>query len=143
MYQDDPHTVVDSCVDYLTPREALQQLGTEWGRERYPRTWIDLCLRRAAQFAERRVAETPAATWVVHKAPVIVVSDVRYASEAAAIRASGGTVLQTTRVSASTIRKDHAQHSSEMEQERLRGDIVVDNTGTLEDLYDFLREKLL
>ncbi len=32
---------------HLTPRHALQQLGTEWGRECYKELWVDYCLRVA------------------------------------------------------------------------------------------------
>ena len=32
---------------YLTPRHALQQLGTEWGRRCYNNTWIDYAIRVA------------------------------------------------------------------------------------------------
>jgi hypothetical protein len=38
---------VSQC--YLTPRFALQQLGTEWGRNCYPNVWVDYALRVADQ----------------------------------------------------------------------------------------------
>lgn len=33
---------------YLTPRYALQLLGTDWGRQCYPNTWVDKCIRMAS-----------------------------------------------------------------------------------------------
>ena len=33
--------------EYLTPRFALQQLGSEWGRNCYPNVWVDYALRVA------------------------------------------------------------------------------------------------
>lgn len=39
---------------YLTPRYALQLLGTEWGRHCYPHTWMDYAVRVARRLMESR-----------------------------------------------------------------------------------------
>lgn len=57
---------------HLTPRHALQQLGTNWGRGCYSATWVDLAARRAA--ALRRAG-----------CPLVVISDVRFNNEVAAV----------------------------------------------------------
>lgn len=36
-------------LEYLTPRHALQTLGTEWGRSCYQDTWVDYTLRVAKE----------------------------------------------------------------------------------------------
>ncbi len=38
---------------YLTPRYALQLLGTEWGRHCYPHTWVDKAVRVAEQLLKK------------------------------------------------------------------------------------------
>src|SRR5689334_14415060 len=39
--------IMNACKIYLTPRFALQSLGTEWGRNCYPEVWTDYTLRIA------------------------------------------------------------------------------------------------
>lgn len=78
---------------YLTPRGALQRLGTEWGRATWPDTWIRLLLQHAEGLA----------------APLTVVSDVRFDNEAAMIRARGGQVWKVVRSTAAPV----TQHASE------------------------------
>lgn len=64
----------------LTPRHALQTLGTEWGRTMHPDVWIAYALR---------VCSDPDARYVI--------PDVRFDNEAAAIRNHGGTVIEVWR----------------------------------------------
>jgi hypothetical protein len=44
-----------SVSAFLTPRYALQTLGTEWGRDCYPDVWIDIAIRTANGRREMRV----------------------------------------------------------------------------------------
>jgi hypothetical protein len=39
----------------LTPRHALQTLGTQWGRACYENVWVDLGIRRAKEWLETQV----------------------------------------------------------------------------------------
>jgi hypothetical protein len=65
-----------------TPRQAMQWLGTEWGRDLIgPDFWV----------AAWRARLTPLAPGGV------VADDVRFANEAAAIRALGGLIVEITR----------------------------------------------
>ena len=66
--------VVDRVPVYLSPRKALQTLGTEWGRTLYDDIWV--------QYAMRQALEDPDAK--------VVISDVRFPNELAAIAAAGG-----------------------------------------------------
>lgn len=79
-----------------TPRWAMQTLGTEWGRNLIASDlWI-----RAWQHA---VAQVPAGV-------PIVVDDCRFANEAAAIQAAGGSIIRIVRPGAGA---GAAGHSSE------------------------------
>lgn len=44
---------------WLTPRQALQQLGTEWGRRCYNDVWIEYAMRIATRLAEGDVYYSP------------------------------------------------------------------------------------
>lgn len=69
----------DPAWDGLTPRKALQLLGTEWGRACHQDVWVRTLLRELAEpGAPRRV----------------VIPDVRFQNEVDAIVAAGGTVVR-------------------------------------------------
>lgn len=81
-----------------TPRQAMQTLGTEWGRDLItPDIWI-----RAWQAA---VAKVPAGV-------PIVVDDCRFPNEGDAVRAAGGVIVCISRPGAGTA----SVHSSEQHQ---------------------------
>lgn len=117
------------CTDYLTPREALQTLGTEWGRGRYRNLWIDNALREA-HFLSKTYSD-------------VVISDVRHINEMEAIQREGGKLIWVRR---SVDESKFALHESETEtnsrgaQKALESAIVLDNSGTLDDLRARLRD---
>jgi hypothetical protein len=138
-------------VTYLTPREALQKLGTEWGRECYPNTWVDLCIRTA-----RKLLDDPSArytqkegvrvsgnlTWdeadsiAANRVRGVAVPDVRFRNEIKAIKGAGGKMIRVVRPGAGLV-GGHATHVSETEQLEIPDsefDIILHNNGTLEDL---------
>jgi hypothetical protein len=103
-----------------SPRELLQTLGTEWGREMVcDDIWIKIAMRRASQY-ER-------SSWHV------VITDVRFQNEAEAIRYAGGRVWQVQRTAAG-LHGPTGQHSSEAGIPDHLVDQVVWNDGELEDL---------
>jgi hypothetical protein len=154
---DDPIEPCLSChgarVTYLTPREALQKLGTEWGRECYPNTWVDLCIRTAGvllHFPDARYEQKKGLYRVVdpkeelHSADLIyrdrvkgvAVPDVRFKNEIKAIRGAGGKVIRIVRPGAG-LDGAGSLHVSETEQAGIPDsefDFVIPNKGTLEDL---------
>ena len=68
-----------------TPRQLMQSLGTEWGREHVsPDIWLSLAERRISQAREVRK-------------PGIVFDDVRFDNEARLIHVMGGKVLRIER----------------------------------------------
>jgi hypothetical protein len=85
--------------DHLTPRHALQRLGTEWGRACYENTWIDLALRTARVLLDGWHAYSPLHGLIQRYSPSIrgiVLSDIRFPNEVHAIRAAGGRLWRTT-----------------------------------------------
>jgi hypothetical protein len=70
-----------------TPRHLMQTLGTEWGRTHItPTIWVDLLLARASAL---RASDVP-----------VVIDDMRFPNEAAAIRAAGGLLIRINRPTA-------------------------------------------
>lgn len=75
---------VVSAGVHLTPRRALQQLGTDWGRNCYENTWVDYAMRRARTLQDAGC-------------PLVLITDVRFQNEADAIRAAGGIIIAVER----------------------------------------------
>lgn len=139
---------------YLTPRHALQQLGTEFGRACYPNVWVDYALRIAKHLLETetlmytaneglvsRIEQTSMGEWHRDDEPApglpagVVISDVRFLNEIHAIREAGGKVIRINR--ATSLSGVALQHRSEQEQlgvEDSAFDFILDNTGSLEQL---------
>lgn len=123
---------------WLTPRHALQQLGTEYGRACYPDVWIDAGLRSAARLLRggwryepwRGDQHDPDA-----RAPAgVVISDIRFANEDSAILAAGGRVLRVIRRGAG-LRGAAGEHTSERGIDDRYVDHEILNDGTLDDLH--------
>lgn len=67
-----------------TPREAMQTLGTEWGRNMIHKDlWLDTAKRKVKKYLESGIS--------------VVVSDVRFDNEAEMVRELGGKVLRIVR----------------------------------------------
>lgn len=97
-----------------TLREAMQTLGTEWGRNQFgDDIWVKLWLREANRLQR------------------VVADDVRFANEAAAVRARGGIVVKLFREGAGT--KSGAGHASE-NVDSVPEDLQLGNDGTIEEL---------
>ncbi len=116
----------DGATDYLTPREALQKLGTDWARSCYENVWIDLGLRRARSALAVGV-------------PGVVFTDVRFPNEIAAFKAAGARVIRIKRET--TLTGSAALHPSELEQLSIPDsefDYVINNSGSLEALPSYV-----
>jgi hypothetical protein len=109
----------------VSPRRALQTLGTEWGRQMIADDlWVRLALRRLDELRESG-------------SPGAVVTDVRFDNEASALRewATGmAQVWQVCRQSAPIIEAGAAAHSSEAGISATAIDAVIHNDGTLQTL---------
>lgn len=96
----------------LTPRQILQQMGTDWGRALWPDVWVHAAVRAAR--------ETPGP---------VVFDDCRFANEAQAIHAAGGRVWwidATPRLTADPGAFAHASEAT-YEQARAHVDGIVRN----------------
>lgn len=133
---------------YLTPRYALQKLGTEWGRDCSPDTWAALCVRTSKRLLERDrlrydrkkglyvVASSHGDEAVDVSPTAVAIPDVRFRNEMRVIREAGGKLLRVKRPGAG-LRGAAANHPSEAEQAGIPDadfDLVLENTGTLEEL---------
>ena len=111
------------CQDYLSPREALQTLGSDWGRRSYETTWVDLAIRNAK---------------VLEKAHgLVVISDVRHANEMWAVLQAGGHLLRLERAGLVGVRTHESEH--EMESTYVRSMLdrratTIENNGTVDEL---------
>jgi deoxynucleotide monophosphate kinase-like protein len=97
-----------------SPRQLMQTLGTEWGREMVnPDLWVIIA---QAIFVERGRG--------------MVVTDVRFEDEAKWIRENGGRIVRIQRAGALSVNP----HASEVGIPQDMNDVFVVNNGTLEDL---------
>lgn len=110
----------------ITMREYLQLYGTEGHREIFgDNFWVDQALPADTEHTDR----------------LLVVTDMRFPNEIERVRELGGVCVKVERYSNS----NHSNHSSEQNLDNLI-DIVLDNTGDLDDLkneVEDLMEKLL
>lgn len=144
----------------LTPRFALQTLGTEWGRNCYPQVWVDYAIRVHARLQEggyaydqqrglytvstlmdRRV-NPDAMMWPKIN---VVISDVRFKNEVGGIREAGGDVFRIVRPGAEG-KVGIAGHASESEQQTLTDEMfdgVILNNSTLDNLYEIINRVVI
>lgn len=103
-------------------RQAAQALGTEWGRGLDPDIWVKIIERSLHDLANDSYA------WN------LVISDVRFENEATMIRRMGGRVVHITGRAVDL--GDAAGHASEAGVEYYPSkDSIIENTGTIADLY--------
>lgn len=103
---------VQTGVVHLTPRYALQHLGTEWGRGCFDATWTNM--------AKRRIRDLKAAG-----CPLVIVSDIRFDNEATVV----DKVIEVVRPGVA-----RAAHASEA---GVSSELIwaqIQNNGSLEDL---------
>lgn len=110
-------------TEFVSPRMALQTLGTEWGRRLYPNVWVDAAFQRIRDEVEgfRGATFDPKAE-LNH-----VITDCRFKNEVEGSKKNGGLVVRLTR------RMDAAttSHASEAELKTIplsNFDYVFDNT---------------
>jgi len=104
----------------ITPRLVLQLGGTEGGWKVFGKPlWIETVYRR--------ISQSDHTDWVI--------PDVRYPSEAQAVKDWGGTLIRVDRVNAG-VRLGVPAHSSETSMQGYDGwDFAVNNNGDLEGLF--------
>ena len=106
-------------IDWIgkSPRQLLQTLGTEWGRSMVSESlWVDIGMRRI----DRLLAD----------GRNVVVTDVRFDNEAAAVKSAGGEVWQVIR-GEGCVRGVSMRHSSEAGISEVLIDKTIGNWGSL------------
>lgn len=131
-----------SC--FLTPRYALQKLGTEWARGCYPNVWVEYALRVADRLSVEGGYTYDAVRGLEHAwrpgdenwRTNVVIPDVRFKNEIDGLRAHGAKLIRIVR-SGSGLVGGAGQHTSETEQASIPDDAfdtVIQNDGTLAEL---------
>lgn len=100
-----------------SPRQMMQTLGTEWGRNLVHN---ELWLKIAEQTIDAHMNN------LLH----VAVTDVRFENEAHFIRQKGGQVWHIQRGEAPKVNA----HASEAGVQFMQGDLIIDNNGTIADL---------
>ncbi|MCQ9422700.1 deoxynucleotide monophosphate kinase [Pseudomonas sp. LJDD11] len=110
-------------IDWLgrSPRQLMQLLGTEWGRDMISASiWLDLAEQNLGNLAELHP-----------EAPGFVISDVRFENEADFVRKRGGLIVHVQRPDTSAVNP----HVSELGVAVQPCDVVINNDADLADLF--------
>jgi len=108
-----------------TPRHLMQSLGTEWGRKLvHEDVWLTV--------AERYLGLQPGDEPVSDR---IVITDVRFANEAAWVRKHGGILVSIHRPGAG-LQGSTGQHSSETGVQGIDTHLALSNDGSIATLWD-------
>jgi hypothetical protein len=130
---------------FLSPRHALQQLGSEWGRVCYPDVWVEYVIRIYKRLQEggcyydhrKGLCLTSAVESDAVRPKInVIVTDTRFHNEVVGLRKHGGKVWRLIRPGAG-LQGQAGQHVSETEQASMPDDLfdaVIQNDGSLEDL---------
>lgn len=128
----------------LTPRAALQTLGTEWGRNHvHTNVWVDYTMNVARQLLSYDGFSVYSRTKGLQldaqdpNIKGIVISDIRFENELKAIPDAGGYLIKLVRPEPTKNEEDF-HHVSESEQDSFDSSMfnaTVINDGTLKDLY--------
>jgi hypothetical protein len=110
---------VGRSMQILTPRYALQTLGTEWGRTVSPLIWNDCALRtaRALLTGGPRYTRTVGLTDDVsyHPPDFVIITDGRFRNEVLRIIELGGVTIQVSSPTAAALDAGVKGHRSEAE----------------------------
>jgi hypothetical protein len=145
----------EECPQYLTPRHALQQLGTEWGRECYDNVWVDYALRVAKQilndplynmYSQRegvvpQLEQTPQGEFQREDAPSgvikgVVFSDIRFVNEINALREARAKLIRVKRPGYDRPLWNHPSETEQMSIKDEEFDVVLYNENTKSELAD-------
>jgi hypothetical protein len=114
----------------LSPRVALQTLGSEWGRGRLGQDiWVNNILSRAKQAI------------VDSDYTGVIISDVRFENELAAVKAAGGKVILVERPGKlpDTVGGSHASETEQQGFDKSAFSFMIQNDGSLSDLYEDIK----
>lgn len=131
---------------HLTPRFALQTLGTEWGRRCYENTWVDYGIRMAQKILAEGWRYTPQRgvfkesffkRFMADRPIGVVFSDIRFSNEVNAIRRLAGGYVVRIRRPGKDGEVGILNHASEWEQKGIPDthfDHILNNNSTIDAL---------
>lgn len=120
-------------VDTFKDTKLLTWIGTDWARAINENIWVDHCLNRIHQ-AERQGCYLSNEAFVNN----FFVTDVRFPNEAEALKNNGFFLVKIDR--RTRPQEERAAHMSENALNDYNGwDFVIDNNGTIEELYEQLQ----
>ena len=128
-FKEAPHEILSG----MTPRKAMQSLGTGWGRELNSEDfWVNMTVEKISQLKKRAPNS------------IIVVTDVRYDSEARALKKIGARIVRVIR-SNNPDKTTSSDHSSEHGISDILVDEVFLNSATTktqaqENFLNFLKQ---
>jgi hypothetical protein len=106
-----------SILGDRTPRDVMQTLGTEWGRDLVSnKIWLDAWQRSVAHLK------------------YVVVEDLRFPNEADLVKSLGGEIWSVTREGYTP-----DGHSSETEMSKIYPDVIIKNDSNKESLHAMLK----
>jgi hypothetical protein len=141
--------IYEECKIYLTPRRALQQLGTQWGRDCYPNVWIDYTLRLADKLlsgGHLYNQKIGLQEDMYNSCTGVVISDCRFKNEMEAIKKKGGKLIRVTRDCTKPLADNASLHLSETEQQSIPNsyfDYIIENNHVGLDPLKKLLNKIL
>lgn len=135
----------ENCVYYaniikvnLTPRLLLQILGTEAGRGLiHPNLWVNSLM---SEYKRQEVINNEWLTlFPEYEYPNWIVTDMRFPNELKAIKDRSGITIRVNRGES----KSENEHESETALDEVPFDYVVNNSGTIEELIEKVKEILI
>ncbi len=120
----------DEPIDWLgiTPRRIMQTLGTEWAQSLRRDIWVRTTARRIDTLRLRGIEES--GHW-----PGVALPDCRFDHEADWVRSQGGVIYHIHRDVDAV-----ESHISEAGVQIEPGDVVIDNTGTVDELHQQIHD---
>jgi len=124
---------------YLTPRYAMQTLGTEWGRKCYSNVWVEQTMRVVDDLLHFPFRYTPSVGLIQDgdesvESSNVVIPDVRFKSEMDGVAGAGGKLVRITRPGHEKPKWDHPSETEQLTVPDSEFDYIIHNNGTLEDL---------
>jgi hypothetical protein len=144
----DKLNIITGATGELSPRVALQTLGTEFGRNVSMDMWNAHAIKTCKKLLEGGYSYTRAGGLVVDdnfKYDYACISDIRFRNEALNIRYLGGTVLKLERRDASSEIGGIKGHASEAELDGIPAHFfshTIWNNGTFNELFLEVRHAL-
>ncbi len=126
---------------FLTPRYALQTLGTEWGRDCYPDIWVEYALRVARRLGEnwatryspqRGVYTDPLTIPLMREG--VVIPDCRFLNELTLLRANDARIVRIRRPGKESPAFNHPSETEQLQLPDSDFDYVLQNDGAVADL---------